>query len=215
MSVRLRTAVAVGLVSALALGGAAQAAPKKAKPKPVPPTCNLIVDPAGDDGSEVFQHSQSLDLLGADIASSAKLVTAVLRVAKLTKSDSAAAPTGRAWYLEFSVANGQAPLWLGAQSTPSGELFRYGWVDGSIRRSLGTAEGAFDEAKNEIRITAPVDVWADRGSVKAGTKVTGLAAASYNFLGVAAVGGSLQPGDTAETSKMYQAGAPSCVVVGK
>ncbi len=204
----LRTALALAAAAALLTGtGVATAAPAV--------SCNLLADAKGDDGSAVFQHSESLDLVGGDIASSAKTVTAVIRVAKFTKSDTAAAPTGRAWYLEFSIPGGATPLWLGAQITPSGEIFRYGWVDGTIRRSLGTALGVFDEAKSEIRISSAVGIWAERGSVKPGAKLTGITAASYNFVGAAAVGGSLQPGDTAETTNTYTAGAPSCVKVGK
>ena len=116
--------------------------------------CNLITD-AKDDNGGTFPHSETLDIVSADIAPNATLVTAVIRVAKYKANDSSTAPTGRAWYLEFSVPKAEAPLWLGAQVTPTGTLFRYGWVDGSIRRSLGTVEGKIDEAKNELRICRP------------------------------------------------------------
>ncbi len=217
----LRPVLDVAVALSLTAAGAATAAPKKAKPKPkaAPPVCNLIVDDKGDDGG-LFPHAETLDILTADIASNAKTVTAVLRLAKVANSDSNTAPTGRAWYLEFFVPNGDAALWLGAQMTPTaGKVFRYGWVDGSIRRTLGTVDGVFDEKKSEIRVSAPVGIWAERGSVKAGSKLTGLSAASYNFVGAIAPtgngGGLLSPGDTAETSKTYTAGAPSCVAVGK
>lgn len=211
MSLRpLRILLAGSLALSLAAAGGALAAPA--------PVCNLIVDPKGDAGHPVFGNSDSLDLTGADIASSAKTVTAVIRVAKFTKSNDAA-PTGRTWFLDFTVPDAETPLWLGAQITPTGELFRYGWVDGSIHRTLGTVDGVFDEAKNEIRISAPVGVWAERGSVKPGRKIGGLIALSYNYVGATAPTGngaaSLQPGDTAETSKTYTAGARSCVVPGK
>ena len=210
----VRPVLALVLTAALAAGGAASAAPKKKPKPPAPPVCNLVVDATGDDGA-VFPHSESLDLTGADIASDAKTVTAVLRVAKYTESDGNTAPTGRSWYLDFSVPTGEAPLWLGVQVTPTGTLFRYGWVDGSIHRSLGEVTGVIDAAKNELRVSAPTGIWADRGAVKPGSKLTGLVASSYNFVGVAAAGGSLQPGDTAESSKSYVAATPSCVAVGK
>jgi hypothetical protein len=226
IAVSTRPVLALALAASMAVaGGAASAAPKKPKPKVEPPVCNLVVDEKGDDGNEVFRHSDSLDIVGADIASDAKSVTAVIRVAKYLATDSNAAPTGRAWSMEFSVPDAETPLWLGVQVTPTGTLFRHGWVDGTIRRNLGPAEGVIDEAKGELRVTAPVGIWAETGpkgtvptkggTVKAGSKVTGLAAASYNFIGAAAAGGSLQPGDTAEGSKSYTAGAPSCVAVGK
>lgn len=215
MSARaVRVAVVSSLVlTSLAAGGAVAA------PKAAAPVCNLVVDPKGDDGSEVFKHSDSLDIVSADIASDAKLVTAVIRVAKYAASDSNAAPTGRAWYLEFSLPKAETPLWMGTQVTPTGTLYRYGWVDGTIRRSLGNAEGVIDVAKNELRVSAPIGVWAERGTVKPGSKVSGLVAASYNYVGATAPtgngGGSLQPGDTAESGKSYVAGAKSCVAPGK
>lgn len=206
-ALRLLLAGSTGL--ALLSAGGAVAAPKA---KPAPPVCNLIVDAKGDDGG-AFPHSDSLDIVSADIASNAKLVTAVIRVAKYAASDSNTAPTGRAWYLEFTVPSAETSLWLGAQVTPTGTLFRYGWVDGSIRRSLGVVEGTIDVAKSELRISAPIGIWAERGMVKPGVKVSSLTAASYNFVGLAAAGGSLQPGDTAEATKTYIAGTDRKSVV--
>lgn len=215
---RTRPVLALALAASMALaGGAASAAPKKPKPKVEPPACNLVIDEKGDDGNEVHKHSDSLDLTGADIASSAKTVTAVLRVAKFSKSNDAF-PTGRAWYLDFSIPGAETPLWLGATITPTGESFNYGWVDGTIHRTLGQVAGVFDEAKNEIRISADSGIWAERGAVKPGSKISGLTALSYNYVGASAAGraaGSLQPGDEATGSKTYTAGAPSCVEVGK
>lgn len=210
MRIRLRTALALTAVATVGIAGSAVAAPAK---KAAAPVCNLITDEKGDGGG-VFPYSDSLDIVSADIASNAKLVTAAIRVAKYTASDSDTAPTGRAWYLEFMVPSAETPLWLGAQVTPTGTLFRYGWVDGSIRRSLGAVEGKIDEAKNELRITAPIGAWAERGSVKPGAKVSSLTAASYNFVGAAAAGGSLQPGDDAAGNKTYIGGTASCVKPG-
>lgn len=210
------------LIAAAAIAGTLTVAAEAA---PIPKSCNLVVDPAGDDGG-TLPHNDSLDVLSADIASDAKSVTAVIKVAKLTATDNNA-PSGRAWYFAFNVPGAATPIYLGATVTPTATNFAYGWVDGSINRSLGSATGKLDLAKNEIRVTAPIAAWGDRGAVKPKSKVTGLRTTSYYFVGAIAPvpatpvtaanpgGGSLQPGDEALSAKTYIAAAPSCVVVGQ
>lgn len=210
MSVRLRTAVAVGLVSALALGGAAQAAPKKAKPKPVPPTCNLIVDPK-DDGTI---DKGALEITGGDIATSAKELTAVIRVAKAAKSSSTA-PTGLKWQMVFSV--GDADLFASVLSDQvNGVTANYGYFDGTSGKIEGTAAGVIDEAKNEIRVTVPTGAYS-KATIKPGMKITKIGASAVSVLQAPTGIANLRvfSNDSATTEKAYAVGTPSCVVVGK
>lgn len=218
----VRPAVCLGLAGSLLGAGLADAALKK--PLPV---CNLIVDAAGDDGggNPAFAHTDSLDILGGDLASDGKVVTVVLRLAKAVASDSST-PTGRSYYVDFAVPGGKNKLSLGVTTTPTTTSFSPSYVDGTIHRGIAstTTVGAFDTAKKELRITTAASDWAAYGDIKSGTVFSELQALSYYFVGGyvpstpatgTAGGGSLQPGDTADSVKTYKAGAKSCVVPGK
>lgn len=174
--------------------------------------CNLIVDPAGDS-----EYGAPLDITGADIASDGKKVTAVIRLAEVNKSNGSA-PTGQGWYFHFQPAGAATPLFLSAASNlTTSEAFNFGWLDGTINRSLGVATGVFDTARKEIRITAPATSWAERGSLKSGTKLSAVTATGYWYIGATVNGtgaGSLQTGDEAATTKTYNVGDKNCVVVG-
>ena len=84
---RARAVVIAGLVTAVAVGGTANAAGHKAKHKSAPPVCNLVTDPAGDApfdptsaGAPGAPNDPNGDILSADLASDGKFVTAVIRV---------------------------------------------------------------------------------------------------------------------------------------
>jgi hypothetical protein len=181
------------------------------------PPCKIITDAAGDSS-----YGAPLDIVSGDVASNAKTVTAVFRLAELSKSNSDA-PTGMGYYFDFSTPGAETPIYLSYTVTPTTESFNFGWVDGTIHRSLGTATGVVDTAKKEIRISAPVGSWTTYGTPKAGTKLTGITLTTYWVVGAYVPnpvgtgtngGGSLQPADDA-VGKTYVAGSPSCVVPGK
>ena len=169
------------------------------------PACNLITDPAGD---VTAVPSDNLDILSGDIASNAKSLTAVIRVAKLATSDSTA-PTGMAYNLRFQVDGDAATYYLLSSNTPTtGQVFEYGTVATNVLTKVGDATGVIDMAKNEIRITAPLDF----GGLKSGAKIGALQAFSQRrFVALLAGADSTVIDDT----KTYKAGAPSCVTVGK
>ena len=203
-------AVAV-LALAASAAGTADAAVRK------PPPCKTITDAAGDS-----ERGDELDIVSGDLASNAKTVTAVFRLAELAKSNSDA-PTGMGYYFDFTPTGAATPIYLSFSVTPTTEAFNFGWVDGSIHRSLGAATGVYDTAKKEIRISAPVGAWTTYGNPKAGTKLTALTMSTFWVVGAyvpnpatgsTTGGGSLQPGDDA-AGKTYVAGAASCVVPGK
>ncbi len=209
-----RTVITLAILAvAASTAGVADAA----KRKPPPPPCKTITDAAGDS-----EYGGSLDIVSGDLASNSKTVTAVFRLAEMAKSNPDA-PTGQGYYFDFTPAGAATPIDLSYSVTPTSEAFNFGWVDGSIHRSLGTATGVYDAAKKEIRISAPVSAWTTYGNPKAGTKILGLTMTSYWVVGAYVLnpvtnatsgGGSLQPADDA-VGKTYVAGSPSCVVVGK
>jgi hypothetical protein len=212
MSARLRTAAALGLIGALAVGGAAQAAPKgKAKPAPAP-VCNLLEDPK-DDGTV---DKGALEIVGGDIATTAKELTTVIRVAKAAAS-STTAPTGMKWQMTFTV--GDAKLFASVLSDQAnGVTANYGYFDptsgsGSIE---GTATGVIDTTKNEIRVTVPTSAFST-ATIKPGVKITAIGASAVSVLQAPTGAANLRvfSNDTAATEKTYDAGAPSCVAVGK
>jgi len=213
---RVRIAFLAASLGLLAVAVPSIAAPKKKAP---PPVCNLLTDPKGDAtdvslAEGVGPNSPALDILSADIATDATNLTAVLRVDKLSKSDSTS-PLGNAWYVYFT---GSGPeLYVSAIVTPTGESFSAGYVE-TTRTSLGAVTGVFDVNKSEIRITAPLAIFATQSAIKAGSKLTSLSALTQRYVGASAAGvsrGVTLSADAAEGGKNYVAGTRSCVAVGK
>lgn len=215
MSVSLfRPALAVALGLTLVAAGTSVAAPK-AKPKVA---CNLLVDDKGDGTGFVrtdmnyLPNDPNLDIVSADIATNAKTVTAVIRTDQLTATDSSS-PTGRAYYANFFV--GEAQLFLSAALDGAGNASYTGGFIETRRRSLGEATGVIDLKKKEIRISAPLSLFAEKASMKPGTKITELNALAQRFIGARGVAGVTPSADAAEGGLTYTAGSPSCVAVGK
>ena len=211
----LRPAVAMLLVASVVAGGAASAAPKK-KPKPAPPICNQIVDPKGDAtaGAISASNEPSWDVVSADIASDAKTLTTVIRVDKLAKSTQSD-PLGSQWRFDFFV--GETNLYTQATSTPFGDRFVVGYTDTTSHAITNPAvTGVFDEAKNEVRVSAPLSAFDAQAKIPPGTSLTQLAASAGDFVNTAGgnPSGSFQADDAAG-AKPYITGTATCVVVGK
>jgi hypothetical protein len=210
MRVRLLTAVAV--CAALTGGSAALAAPA------AKPACNLVQDEKGD-GTGFVQTDQdylpndpNLDLVSGDIASTAKVITAVIRTDAQSLSDTSA-PTGRAYYANFTV--GAVELFLSAALDEAGAAtYSAGYID-TTRTGLGAVTGTVDVAKKEVRITAPISIFAEQASIKPGTKITDLNLLAQRYVGNRSVGGATPSADEALGGKTYVSGSRSCVVVGK
>lgn len=198
---RVIAAVAVvGLVATPMAAGAAT----KPKPKPV---CKLLTDPV--DRAE----SKSLDIVSADVATDAKLITAVIRVTDLSDTSDPSITLGRKYEISFAVDGGAA---TGAvYDGPAGTYANY-----------GTA--VLDEARNEIRWTAPLkEVEKQRRvTITPGrTKLTSLRAKAFAGVTVPSQVSDPQSGniqfvdglyfdDSAAPTSAYIAGTPSCVKVG-
>ena len=208
----VRPALALALSLSVVAGGAAVAAPK---PKPV---CNLVIDAKGDGtgflmtDADYLPNDPNLDLVSGDIASNAKLVTAVIRTDAQALSDTNA-PTGRAYYANFVV--GEAELFLSAALDGAGAAtYSAGYVD-TTRKSLGAVTGTIDVAKKEVRITAPTSIFAEHAALKPGTKITDLSLLAQRYVGNRSAAGVTPSADEATGGKTYVAGSPSCVAVGK
>lgn len=214
---RARPALALALLPALLVGGAATAAPAKAKP-----VCNLVVDPQDDtfllrsqDGAGTYgPQENTADILSADVASDAKTLTGVIRVKSLAAA-AATSPGGISYDINFTTASIAAPVYVRAlvpsSGAPTAEAgTRESVVVTSLSAPLGAGTVTVDKAKNEVRFSFPVSLFTPAGGLKPGTKITfgdittGRAAGSRAVFADVATGG-----------KAYTIGAPSCVVPGK
>ncbi len=231
---KVRVALIAGAVLAGTFAGSALAAPKK--------VCNLITDPKGDSsfgvlvGGPGLPGTPSMDIVGGDIASDGKQITAVVRVDKLTKSDPQG-PMGQAWFFKW-IPKGLTDadsLFLVAYSTPTGgDEFVAGYEadhqSGQIKTSypIKNAKGVFDTAKNEVRITALIADFGPRANLLGKGKlfgsltvearrINGQRAAKSMFVGPVwvPIGGLTSLMDDADGTKSYTAGASSCVALGK
>ena len=205
-----RPAVALAVVTALVASGAASAATRP-RPKPV---CRLVVDAPGDASRQSrVRRDDSLDVLSADLASSTRTVTAVIRVKDLGAT-SPTAVSGRSWTFLFSVPSAENPIYFTYQEDALGGFFDWGDLEpgqGGVDTytSKGDATGRIVPAKNEIRISVPVRDVNALGRIAPGTRVASMRVETSAVLGVL-----VQPVDTAASSRVYVAGYPSCVVPG-
>ena len=206
----VRPVLTVALTGLVAGAGLAGAAPK--------PVCNLVTDAEGDGTGFVMTdrdylpNDPNLDLVSGDVATKGRTITAVIRTAELALSDPMS-PTGRAYYANFSV--GGTELFLSAALDGSGAAtYSAGYID-TTRQSLGAVTGKVDPDKKEVRISAPVGIFAEQAKIKDGTKILDLNLLAQRYVGDRAVGGATPSADDATGGKTYTAGAPSCVVVGK
>lgn len=219
---RTRPVLAVTLAASLTLaGGAALAAPKK-KPAPKPkPVCNVVTDDTGDtfllrsqDGVQPGPQEDALDLVSADLASDGKTITAAIRV----KAISAAAPTapgGRGFDINFAGPANPTELFVRATVSATGavttEAGSRGETVGVTRVStvLGTGTGVLDAAKNEVRFSFPVAVFATVGGFKVGDTLAFGEITTGRAAGPRAVFA-----DVAVPGTSYKVGTPSCVPLG-
>jgi hypothetical protein len=227
--------VRLALVPLVALGTLiapmAQAAPK---PKP---SCLTIVDPKGDtfairlqDGQGAYgPQEDALDIVSGDLASDGKTVTAVVRLATLSRAI-ATSPTGLTVGLDFIIGSSSSVVRLQAVLVP-GTADRFevsAKADDAVPNTpstyVGDVTGVVDDKKGEIRIHAPATLLAPYGPIKPGVKLIPNEAESVTASrGVPAV--TTTPGqpmttrgpfaDIAAGGKTVVVGAPSCVVPGK
>lgn len=222
----VRPVVALAALGCLAGGVSAQAAGK--------PVCKLVTDPSGDAnginlGSPVPATSGgsstlAMDITSVDVASDKKNITTVIRVNKLAATASSA-PTGMSWNAQFTV--NATTFYFAAHANPLGTITYDAAYQSTGVNSLyapGSVTGTFDTAKNEIHISAPIDLLTQE-VIKPGTKITGIAASTGQevaipdaagvFGGGAVLEGNINIADEASGTKSYLSGTRSCVVPGK
>lgn len=229
MQVRLALVPVLALVAVSA--PFAQAAPK------AKPVCNTITDAKGDtfavrvqDGVGAYgPQEDGLDIVSADLASDGKVVTAVVRLAALSRAI-ATSPTGFTVGVDFSIGASdsvvrlQAPLISGAADRFEVAATSTDALANTPYTFVGMATGVVDEKKGEVRIHAPAALLAPYGALKPGTKLIPAEAQSATVSrGVPPV--TSTPGqpmttrgpfaDIAAGGKSITVGTQSCVVPGK
>lgn len=221
------------LVPVLALAAvAATSAQAAAKP-----SCNTIRDAKGDtfavrsqDGVAAYgPQDDGLDITSGDLASDGKVVTAVVRLSKLSRAVQTS-PTGLTVGLDFLIGQSDSVVRLQAVlATNQADRFEVsakavGAVANTPSTFVGEVKGVVDPAKNEIRITAPAAMLAPYGAIKPGVKLFPNDAESATASrGVPAI--TTTPGqpmttrgpfaDVAAGGDVVKVGAKSCVVPGK
>ena len=218
---RVRRTYAVAVVGALAIAGiSTQAgAASKPKPKPVKPVCNLLTDDAGDASFLPGVADDNLDILSADVATSAKTLTVELRLKSYSATDTNA-PFGRNYYVLFSAPGQPNPIFLSYSVGPLASSASYGDLEPGAGASSYTPKGTATVAVagTNITLSAPIADLSSLAAIKPGTKLTDLNANATVLVGVPdnpAVGtpGVVFSADTATGGKSYIAGTPSCVKV--
>ena len=228
MQVRLALVPLAALVAAVA--PVADAAPK---PKPA---CMTITDPKGDTFAVRSQDQQgaygpqedALDITSADLASDGKVVTAVIRLAKLSRAIQTS-PQGFTVGIDFRIGVSDSVVRLQGVLVQGGDRFEvaskaFDALPNTPMTFVGDATGVVDEKAGEVRIHAPAAMLEPYGPVKAGAKLTPNEAESATAArGVPAI--TTTPGqpmstrgpfaDIAAAGKFVLVGAPSCVKPGK
>jgi hypothetical protein len=227
---RLTLVLALGAAVAVVLP--AGAATKK-------PPCKVVTDAPGDAnsapllgtttvgpatvGNGVGPSDPAYDILSVDVASDAKYVTGVIRVAKLAKT-SQLSPTGIHWTASFFV-NGTQYLMSANQQLVGVTGAELDAVDGAggTYTKAAPATVIYDLTHNEVRITAKVRDFPNRITLgktvlsqigATAGRMYGVKDPSGKFGGEDMVAGQDYT-DSAESTKTYLAGSKSCVTPNK
>lgn len=204
---RIRPALVLAVLPAVLIAGAATAAPGKGKP-----SCDLLKDPAGD--GAVVVPSDDLDIVGGDIGTTGKTITAVLKLAGDPLAPNPQAVGGKNYYVSFTAPGSAEPQFLSAQIDPVlGPSYSTGFeedVNGVGNKTDDAAPATGSIEGNVITISAPLAAFAGRTSLKPGRKLTNLTGEVFALVGTSATGGLLALADDA-TGGSYVTGTASCV----
>lgn len=216
MAIRLLLAVSV-----LAGTTPALAAPGKV-------SCPLLRDDEGDvqklPGTESLpdERDAQLDILSADIRADSKQVTVVIRLRDLEAPDPTD-PNGLSYEFDFTAK--EQTFFVTALLVTGGNAFRVYAQDGQVEQqgssarsgtAVGSASGTFDLRRHEVRMTAPLSVFASKVPLTSGTALFDLAAWSWRANGVyvsdpeqfAAVAENAD--NVLDKKASYRVGQPSC-----
>jgi len=209
--------VAVGIVAA----PVAQASSAR-------PACDLVTDAPNDVMPATPDASNSdYDLRSADVATDKRNLTAVIRLTSLAPED-AGSIAARDYEFDFA-ANGHTFGLLASLLTGGADfeavVFDTNEAGGRMGSDLGAISGVIDAAHHEIRMTAPLSMFAPYASFKQ-TYIDQLYVTSARAVGhdsTQSPDGRVQVGsqstayvvDDAGSTARYQPGRRSCVHVGK
>lgn len=212
----VRIATFAALTGSLFASGTGQAAmPRAVKAKPM---CHQITDPAGDatgalvNGPLGSSNDDYLDILGADVASDGKALTAVIRL-KAVGADSTSL-TGSRIYFNFSTG-GQKLFVAAILDGKGGATYSAGDFNGTAgaRHTISAVTGSMSTTAKEIHITAPASTWPV--PIKSGVTLDSLGVLAARFYGANAIRGVTSAVDDAATTATYTVGAKSCVTPGR
>lgn len=213
---RRRVVVAgIALLSSLALVPASAA----------PIRCKQIVDQGGDarasappSATPVGPNEPDADIVSGDIASNAKSLTTVVRVAHL---GSALESAPRLVVFEFSFRLGNYDVITRAARSVDGETFRVQADNPETHDATGEspfmlAQGVFDVAHDEVRVSIPLLTATSGRALKPGATFDQLVIRVIRGVGLnseerASAGEFL---DSAQSAVRYPAGSATCVRVG-
>ena len=215
----------VAVASAICIGAAAAPLAHASSARPA---CDLVTDPSGD----VILAAPGVangdyDITSADVATDKRHLTAVIRLSSLAPEDTAS-PAARDYEFAFT-ANGHS-FGLEAALLTGGVSFDAVVYDttapgGRTGTAIGEITGIVDSAHHEIRMTAPLSLFAPYASFKQtyldGFNVTSARAVGHS--GTATPDGRVSVGaqstafvvDQATSTARYTPGQRSCVRVGK
>ena len=191
-------------------------------------TCPLLRDDEGDvqklpgTDSVPDDRDAQLDILSADVAVDSKQVTVVLRLRDLAAPDPTD-PNGLSYEFDFTAK--EQTFFVVAVLLTGGTDFRVYAQDRDVEQSgssarsgtsVGAATGTLDLRRHEIRMTAPLTVFASKAQLTSGTALYDLAAWTWRANGVyvtpaeqfAAVAENAD--DAIDKRVSYRVGQPSC-----
>ena len=218
---RLRRSVVRVMVGVPLLAGVA-AIPASAEPV----RCKQVVDQGGDaresvppSFTPVGPNEPDADIVSGDIASNGKSVTTVVRVAHLGSALEAAP---RRLVYQFFFRFGKYDVATLAFRSVDGETFRVSADNPETHDATGAspdmpAEGVFDVAHNEVRVTIPLLTATAGRSPKPGAVFDQLVIQVTRGVGLNSSGGASAGEilDSARSTARYPAGSATCVRVGK
>ena len=141
-----------------------------------PARCPLVVDPGGD--ASTTRGSPALpadvpefDLRSIDVTGTATSITVVIRTTDLA-SRSPEAATGGRWEVQVSARESREQLALWASRAVDGSMTYqagYGAPYAPHRVVLASIQGAVDLQRDEVRMTAPLEVFAPVATLSKGS----------------------------------------------
>lgn len=205
MKLSRRPVIAVVLATALAGLGALPGASAA-------PPCDLVKDPMGD--SAVLTDQPGMDIVSADMATTAKAVTMVIRLAAAPNTLNPEAVGGTRYYFEFVAPGSANPQFLRANID-----FGTGALTVTSGEKTPSATGSSysnDPANPDITAKIEGKVLTMSAPLSAFTRVTPAVGKKLRTITVssfARAGTFILLADEAVTTKTYVAGSKNCVKV--